>query len=131
MTSAFSRPMRWYWSDRWPAARRTSPARSGWLEILGMRRNASSSLRLCSRVVSRNSSGVATAGYVRQPTTFPPHLGRAGGVLLVDETEKVEAGGGLERPVVDASPAAVVHLRHRERTVGVHRLDIRHVSNRR
>src|ERR1700730_18502787 len=122
MTSAFSSPTPWYCSARWAAARRTSPARSGWLEMLGIRRKASSSRRPCSRVSSRNSSGVATGGYLRQPER------RSG---LVDEAQQVESGGGLDRAVIEPAPSAVVHLGYGEGPVRVHGLDVRHVSDRR
>src|SRR3984893_12773519 len=107
--------------------------------MLGMRRNSSSSRRAWSRVSSRNSSGVATGGYLRQlplslscgGRTFSlPLWGRAGWGL-VDKAQEFQARRGLEGAVVHPAPAAVVHLRHRERTIGVHRLDVRYVADRR
>src|SRR5437879_1235299 len=80
------------------AARRTSLKCSGWLEMLGMRRKSSSSLRPCSRVCSRNSSGEPIL------TIF------ADGAGLVDEAEQVESSRGLDRPIVDPAPTGVVHL---------------------
>src|SRR6266581_3658261 len=130
MTSAFSSPIRSYCSARWAAARRTSPARSGWLEMLGIRRKSSSSFSPWSRVSSRNSSGAITASYWN--TSPSPRLrGRVGWGLLVDEAQEVESGGGFDGPVIDPAPASVVHLRDREGTVAVHGFNVRHVPNRR
>src|SRR5256884_298975 len=127
MTSAFSSPIRSYCSARWAAARRTSPARSGWLEMLGIRRKSSSSLSPWSRVSSRNSSGAITTGYWN---TSPSPAGGGGRGGLVDKAQQIESGCGLDCPVIDPAPAAVVHLRHGEGPVAVDGLHIRHVSDR-
>src|SRR5712691_12162760 len=124
MTSAFSSPIRSYCSARWAAARRTSAARSGWLEMLGIRRKSSSSRRPCSRVSWRNPSGVAIRGYLRQREKTKPRW-------LVDEPQEVKPRRGLDGAVIEPAPSAVVHLRDGEGTVPVHRLDVGHVSDRR
>src|SRR5438132_6719274 len=129
MTCAFWSPIRWYCSARWPAARRTSSARSGWLEMLGIRRKSSSSVNPCSRESSRNSSGAITTSYWN--TSPSPACGESRVRSLVDEAQQIESGRGLDRPVIDAAPARVVHLRDREGPVPVHRLHVRHVPDRR
>src|SRR5690242_10882210 len=99
--------------------------------MLGIRRKSSSSRRPCSRVSSRNCSGVANGGYLRQQATFPsPFCWRAGWWLLVDEPQEVESSRGPDRPVIDPAPPAVVHLRDGEGSVPVHGLDIGHVAHR-
>src|SRR5260370_24011706 len=91
MTSAFSSPIRSYSSARWAAARRTSAARSGWLEMLGIRRKSSSSRKPCSRVSSRNCSRVATRGVLRQP---PPFAWFGASIGHIRSFRKPKAGGG-------------------------------------